>query len=1114
VVVCADAGTNRFLADVMVEFRLLGAVEVVAAGRVIPVGPPQRCGVLAALATDAGRLVTGEVLVDRVWGEQPPVGARRALHAHITRIRRLLEQIGAFGQDSVQVVHRSGGYLLEVDPGRVDLHRFLTLVGQARAADCADGSRVVLLREALGLWRGEPLAGVSGRWAGRMRDGWCQQHLDAVVAWGHAELRVGNPTVVIGPLIEMVGEHPLVEPLVVVLMRALYATGHSVRALEQYVATRHRLVAELGAEPAAELRDVHQAILRDDLPPLDSTAATTRNGTVPAQLPPDVFGFTGRDKELRQLDAVLATIGAQSTAVVISAVAGTAGVGKTTLAVHWAHRVSSGYSDGQLYIDLRGYDPDPPVTPADALAVLLRGLGVDGAMLPAELTNRASLYRSLTAGRRLLIVLDNANSVEQVRMLLPGTASCLVLITSRDDLAGLVARDGARRIDLDLLPMQDAVALLGKLIGTRVDAEPDAATLLAERCGRLPLALRIAAELAVTRQAAGIAELVAELADEHRRLDVLAVPADERTDISSVLSWSYRQLASPAARCFRLLGLSGIHDIDSYAAAALTNADLDDAGRLLNVLGRGHLLQYSHTDHYWMHDLLRAYTARLAHRIDSDSDRNAALSRMFDYYVHTAAVAMNVAFPSARHRRPPLPAPHTPSPPLPGRAQALAWLDQQLPNLVTVTAHTARYGWPDHAHNLAATLWLYLIAAGRYPEAMSVHRHALDVARAQADRTREAAALNNLGRICDEWGRYEESLTYQEQALGIYAELGDQAGLATASSSLGALYGRRGRQAEGFSYQQRALDIFRELGDRFGESIALTKLGNLCGHTGDYRQALTYYQQTLAIQGDTGDRWVRTGTLIDIGIIQVRLGLYDDAITSYRQALDSACHDENPSAEARARLDLAGIYHRRGLHDQAVDHQQRALNIARRLRNDVYEAFVLNLISIVHQNAGRYDEATNVLRHVLTTAVAAGDINLEVLTLNNLGTLSRRTNHPDEAITHHQRALDLLLSTSRRADQAETLNNLATALHAAGHLNDSLTHHKSALKIATELEEPYEQARALHGIGDVQHASNRHTDAIRHWHAALHIYTALDVTETARLRDHLERLNTVGPSRN
>src|SRR6266540_1832695 len=446
------------------------------------------------------------------------------------------------------------------------------------------------------------------------------------------------------------------------------------------------------------------AQLAEEEPPV-----VVRPSVVPRELPLDVYGFTGRSEELAELDRLLAATQADSSAVVISAVAGAGGVGKTALAVHWAHEISDRFPDGQLYVDLRGYDPDQPLEAADVLASFLRALGLDGAEIPYDEGERAARFRSLVAGRRMLILLDNALSADQVRLLLPGTPTCFVLVTSRDSLAALVARHGARRVDLDLLASPEAVRLLRTLIGSRVDAEPAAAVALAQACARLPLALRLAAEIAVGRPTARLAELVVELADEHSRLDLLDAAADNRTAVRAVFSWSYQHLPPDVAGAFRLLGQHPGGDFDTYAAAALVDTDLDEASRLIQALTRGHLLQESAPGRYRMHDLIRMYAAELA------GDDPAPRTRLFDHYLSTVAAAMDTLYPAERYRRPVVAPPATPAPDVGDSALARAWLDAERANLVAATTHSV-----THAGPVAATIGRYLDTAPHYSEAITV----------------------------------------------------------------------------------------------------------------------------------------------------------------------------------------------------------------------------------------------------------------------------------------------------------------------------------------------------------------------------------------------------------
>ena len=615
------------------EFRLLGPVEIRIGGGVrLPLGTPQQRVVLAALAVDAGRPVTIETLTDRVWDDAAPDGARAALYAHIARIRHLVNGPANGGQPSARLDRRSGGYLLDVDPDQVDVRLFRRLAAAARERQRYDTERAGLLSDALGLWRGTPLADLPGGWAARMRDNWQRQRLDAVVQWAHAELRLDHPDHVIDVVRELAAEHPRAESLIGVLMQAYAAVGQEVEALDCYAAARKRLINELGVEPGPGLRAVHSAVLRGDL---RDTAGTLhplaapgdagrprKRRAAPAQLPADVPAFTGRQEELSRLDRLLAATddagwpAGDPSAVRIALVSGTPGVGKTALAVRWAHRVSDQFRDGQLYVDLRGYHPEQPVASADALAGFLEALGVPRQDVPAAADDRAARYRTEIAGRRMLVVLDNAATVDQVRPLLPGAPTCFVLATSRNSLPGLVARHGAVRLDLDLLPLEDATRLLNALLGDRVVAEPTAAATLAMQCARLPLALRVASELAAGRPTEPLGQIVAELADHRRRLDLLDAGGDRYTAVRAVFSWSYRSLPAKAARAFRLLGTHPAPDLDPPSAAAVIHSSVDSARQQLDILARAHLIEHTKrhpadAGRYGMHDLLRAYATQL-----------------------------------------------------------------------------------------------------------------------------------------------------------------------------------------------------------------------------------------------------------------------------------------------------------------------------------------------------------------------------------------------------------------------------------------------------------------------------------------------------------------------
>ncbi|MCA1671887.1 MAG: tetratricopeptide repeat protein, partial [Actinobacteria bacterium] len=604
----------------------------------------------------------------------------------------------------------------------------------------------------------------------------------------------------------------------------------------------------------------------------------------------------------------------------ISAVSGTAGVGKTALALRWAHRVRGAFPDGQLYVNLRGYDPDQPLSAADALARFLRALGVAGADIPLEVDERAGLYRSLLDGRRMLVVLDNVSSVEQVRPLLPGTPSALVVVTSRDSLGGLVARDGARRLDLDLLPPEDAVALLRALIGERVETEADAAAALAGQCAWLPLALRVAAELAATRPATPLAALVEELADEQRRLELLDAGGDPRTAIRAVFSWSYQHLPTEAARAFRLLGLHPGPALDPYAAAALTDTSLEQAQQLLGLLARAHLVQPASPGRYGMHDLLRAYATDLAGIEDCEQERWAALTRLFDHYLATAGAAMDTLHPAEAHRRPRVSPPATPTPPVAEPGVARAWLNAERVTLTAVSAHTAARGWPAHTTALAIILFRYLDIGGHYPDAGAIHTHALHAARNTGDRDAEAHALINLGAVYWRQGRYQQAAEHHQQALVLFREIEDRVGEAHALGNLGAVYSRQGRYPQAAEHDQQALVLFREIGHRSGEARVLHNLGHVYSRQGRYQQAAEHHQQALTLYREIGERTGEAHAQVNLGAVYWRQGRYQQATEHYQQALTLAREINDQSDEARALDYLGHVYSRQGRYQQAAEH--------------------------------------------------------------------------------------------------------------------------------------------------------------------------------------------------
>ncbi len=748
---------------------------------------------------------------------------------------------------------------------------------------------------------------------------------------------------------------------------------------------------------------------------------------VPRLLPAPVPHFTGRAVELAALTHTLDQRGASARGVVvISAIGGTAGVGKTELAVQWSHQFADRFPDGQLYVNLRGYDPAEPVAAADALAGFLRALGVPGQEIPPGEDERAACYRSLLDGRRMLVLLDNAGSAEQVRPLLPASPFCAVVVTSRDGLAGLVARHGAVRLDLDLLPLADATDLLRELIGERARADPDAVTALANRCARLPLALRVAAELATARPAGLLSVLSGELADQQRRLDLLEAGGDPRTAVRAVFSWSYRHLDAAAARMFRLAGLHPGADFDGYAAAALAGTGLAQARRTLDVLARAYLIQPAGPGRYSLHDLLRDYARELAAGQDGETGQHEALGRLFDYYLSTAGAAMDTLHPAERQHRPRLPPPACPAPQVSDPEAARCWLNTERATLAAVTA-LGGSGWPSHAIRLAAVLFRYLDRGGHHAEAVIIHSHALAAARQAGDSTVEAASLTALGVVALQQGRYQQGTAQLEQALALSRRDRDDVGQARALGNLSMACYLEGRYEQGSEWCQQALDLYRAESDQAGETVTLANLGLLELRRGRYRQATESLECSLALARMTGNRAMETGALVTLGEVSLRQGAYQHAAGLFRQALDLARTTGNRHREASALARLGETCLWLGRHEQAASHLRQALALAREIGEREEEADALNSLGEVLLATGQAGQACAQYAAALGLASQIGAKHQQARAHHGLAR-AHQAAAPGQARPHWQQALALYTGMGvPEADQVRA--ELITASH-------------------------------------------------------------------------------------
>jgi DNA-binding SARP family transcriptional activator len=948
-----------------VDFGLLGPLVVRDGTRTVAVSAPQQRVLLATLLLNAGRVVSLDALAEVLWDGEPPAGARGALHSAVQRLRATL---GSSGADLIET--QPPGYLITVEDGELDVRAFSMLAARGHAAaeagrwtDAAD-----LLREALALWRGEPLADVPSvllrdREVPPVED----QRIQALATRIDADLHLGRHGEVVAELRQLVAAHPLQEQFHAQLMLSLYRSGRQADALAAFQDVRRVLADELGIDPGPELALLHQRILAADsellssadeepagaAPETDSApiatpsrrdSAAAQDQVVPRQLPTATRHFAGRAEALKALAGLAGEATGDSPATVITVIDGTAGIGKTTLALHFAHQVADRFPDGQLYVNLRGFDPGgPPMPPSEAIRLLLDALSVPSARIPTGLEAQVGLYRSVLAGRRILVLLDNARDVDQVRPLLPASPGSLVIVTSRSQLTSLVAAEGAFPLTLDVLAEADAHELLARRLGAeRVAGDLPAAAELIQLCAGLPLALSIAAARSASQPALSLAALSAELRGAGGRLNALDA-GHVATNVRAVLSWSYHQLNASAGRLFRLLGLHAGPDISAAAAARLADLAPDEARRTLGELTRAHLLFQYAPGRFGCHDLLRAYAAELTQSVDSADERRAAIGRMLDHYLHTAASAALLLHPT---RRPVTLVSATPgaTPEFIGDvAQALAWFQAERRVLMAAAARAAEAGFDVHAWQIPWAISWFLETQGRWHEWTITEQISLAAARRLGDRAAQAGALqrcgyanallgnyddayaqlgqalrihtengdqagqayahNGLAGMLNFQGRYEEALTHAEQALESYTVIGDQSGRALALNSCGWFHTILGDQPRAISYASQALDLFRKLGNKDGAAGALDSLGYAEQQDGRFTEATRYYREAVELNLEIGNRWGLAETLNHLGDSQHAAGNLAEARLAWEEAcaiLDDLGHPD--AAPIRGKL--------------------------------------------------------------------------------------------------------------------------------------------------------------------------------------------------------------------
>jgi DNA-binding SARP family transcriptional activator/tetratricopeptide (TPR) repeat protein len=1034
-------GGARWWRHRMLMVRVLGPLEVERDGGLLGVPRKQRV-VLAALALDPNQVVSDLRLIECLWGDgEMPANPVGVLRTHVSMLGRLL---GGRGGGELTLDRESGGYVLRVDPARLDAVAFERLAEEGEGASRAgDPERAVeLWGAALGLWRGGHALPEVAAVSQTLREGPIRQleerRLAVLAQRVEAELALGRHEALLGELPGLTAAYPAYERLRGLLMVALYRAGRPAEALGVFREGRQVLAEGFGLDPGPELQRLERQILANDpgltLPALGMGGAGVLGSgvVVPAQLPPDVRDFTGRERVVARAVEWLGVhdSAAESTAVAMVVIAGAAGIGKTALAVHVAQRARGRFPDGQLFVDLRGRQAQP-LEPGEVLSRFLRALGVDGQAIPEVLEERVGLYRARLAERRVLVVLDNAADEAQVRPLLPGSPSCGVLVTSRARLAGL---EGAHPIELDMLPPDQAVELLGLVAGpSRVAAEPEAAALVVRHCGRLPLAVRIAGTRLAARPHWSVAQLAELLTDERRRLGVLQV---RDLAVRASFELSYQGLGVRLRQVFRRLGLLDAPDFGCWVAAAAVDNPLAEAEELMEQLVEAQLLEIAGEDQtrirYRFHGLLRLYARERAEHEEPPDVRRAVLQQMLGAWLALAERA---------EQRLPHGAPRVDRGDAPRwwpdqqtmeelLVDPLAWFDAERTALVAAVEQAASAGADEFAWELTGSLRNFFEVRCLLDEWWRTHQLALAASRRCGNRRGQAITLLGLGggdfdfRLVNG----EERLAYLEKALQLFGELGDRCGQASAQCELGFAYREVGRPKDALASLEQALQCFSKLGDRFGQASALHGLGVVHVDQGRLAAALASYERSLTLFGQAGK--------------------------SYSQTM------------------------------------------------------VLRRLGMLHNAQGRAGEAWGCLDQALALTQGLGDRRGEALVLQSRGELELRHGDQDAAAALLEQALLMLQGLGHRKGEATTLRHLGELHLAHGRLDKATGSLIRSLRILRERRIPLSLARTLCSLGTVHAAAGRAQPARAAWTEAHAIFQQLDAPEAQDVAARLEQLSS------
>ncbi|MFG2875422.1 BTAD domain-containing putative transcriptional regulator [Streptomyces sp. NPDC048337] len=1089
------------------RFSLLGTFVVRRGDSHVPLTRPMIRRLLGLLALRHPHAATHQEIVDTLWPAGPPQSSQSLVHTYISQARQLLEPERPPGDPAPAVELLPSGYRLRPESTQTDLGRFQELLTRAKRTHAVGDLEVAqeALDQALSCWRGPVLSDVDalfGQHPTAVQA--AERRVEAALLHADLSLTLRRPGQALPALWEMAGIEPLHEGLHARLMLALAGCGEQAAALGVYAGLRGRLDEQLGITPGRELREAHMRVLRQQIPhpernrpaPLPAPAAAPDADAPPpvpitarpSQLPASASSYVGRAQQLQELDLLLAA-DREGHATVMTVV-GPPGVGKTALALHWAHVHQEHFTDGQLFVDLRGHSPLPALSPADVLARFLRALGAPPDRVPAGEEEAAALFRTLLAGRRMLIVLDNAGSADQVRPLLPGSGRCRVVITSRSQLAGLVAAEGARRLGLDVLNLSEAHTLLGRILGEqRVAAEPDAVVNLARLCGWLPLAIRIAGANLIANPSLTVSRYCAELAGGSL-IGGLQVEGDERSTVRAAFDLSYLALPEAAQRMFRLLSLIPGTDLTPPGAAALTGQSAADAGRLLRGLAHSHLVLEPSPGRYGMHDLLRSYARELA-----DGPEEESVRRLLDWYLARAEAAARLLDGDGT-------APG--DAPAPGRPDAMAdaaraaeWLASERENLVSAVLYAGQHGAHGLAWRLAEALHGHLSLGMHTADRLTVARAGLAAATADGDVRAQSAARLRLADCHWVSGRNAEAEEQYTRALELAERAGWTDGQAVALRRIGAAHQENGAMREAVHFLSRARGL-TEAGavpgaaGGAGAADDLINLGLICWKLGRLQEAVGHYTQAARLFEGLGSAGGAAIAHTNLGIVYRAMGRPVDAIEVMSRALPVFTAAGNKASETVALSCLSAAHSDLGDHARGLGLARRALALAQELDNRRLEASAWFSMGAARERAGD-PAAADGYRRALRLADTVNDRYPQAYALIGLATTTLREGAAEEALAATGKALDLAVEARFQVLEASALTVLALVRTRLGDPRSALEPAGRALEMHRETGHRPGEARSHIALGGAYAALGDVTRAFGHRRRALLLFREMRI---------------------